>query len=84
MEPQGMEQGLAPTAAPQGGGLAQQGQEQGMQEAVEQVIAMLQQGKSPEELVQMGVPEELIQMAMQMLQQEQQQQPQAGLAGQGM
>ena len=77
-------------------GLAQQsaGQEQQaggaeeaqLQELVMQVIQMLQQGVSPEELLQKGVPEEIIQMAMQMLQQQggqEQGQPQVPNSPQG-
>ena len=86
-----MQQGGAPAQqAPQdGGGLAQQGQQQNMQQAVEQVIALLQQGHTPEELIKGGIPAELVKMAVQMLQQEAQQQGQGqgqpqGLAGQGM
>jgi hypothetical protein len=45
------------------------GNEAKMQELVEQVVQMLQQGTSPEELLQMGVPEEIIQYALQMLEQ---------------
>jgi len=40
-----------------------------MQELIEQVVQMLQQGTSPEELLQMGVPEEIIQYALEMLEQ---------------
>lgn len=49
------------------------GQPQVNQQMVQQVVALLQQGISPEELAQQGVPVEVIQMAIQMLQQ----QPQA-------
>lgn len=40
-------------------------------EMLEQVVMMLQQGASPEELLQMGVPKELIMQAMEMLTSEQ-------------
>jgi hypothetical protein len=74
-------------------GLAQQtaGPQQGMgqgagQPTIEQVMQMLAQGASPEKLVQMGVPPEMIQAAIEALmgQQGQQQQmapEQEGLAG---
>jgi len=41
-----------------------------MQELLQQVMQMLQQGTSPEELLQMGVPKEIIDYAIQMLQQQ--------------
>lgn len=67
----------------QGQGLAQQqamGQQQPQQQVgVEQVAAMLMQGVTPEELVQKGVPVQVIEQAMMLIQQ--QQQPQAGDAG---
>lgn len=54
-------------------GLSQQasggGQEEQMKQLIMQVVQLLQQGRSPEELLQMGVPKEVIQYAMQMLQQ---------------
>jgi len=37
---------------------------------IAQIIELLKQGKTPEELLQMGVPQELLQQAMAMLQQE--------------
>ena len=65
----------------------------GNRQMIEQVKAALMQGMSPEELVQNGVPQEVVQMAIQELQAEQGQQAQAqgpavtpagqGLAGQG-
>lgn len=62
-------------------GLAGQGQEQMMA----QIVEALRQGMSPEELVQRGVPQELVQAAMQVLDQEMQAQQmpegQMGLAG---
>jgi len=52
---------------------------------LKQVVELLMQGVSPEELMQQGVPQEVIQAAMQIIQQQQAQQQQAqpeGLAGQ--
>lgn len=73
-----MEPGLA--AAMAGG--------QGMQQTapmrdVGQVVQMLKQGVSPEQLLQQGVPEELIRAAMEIVSKEATQVPaeQAGLAG---
>jgi len=58
---------------------------QGSQQMMSQVVEALRQGISPEELVQRGVPQELIQAAVQILQQEaqaqQMPQEQMGLAG---
>jgi hypothetical protein len=69
-------------------GLAQQmaGPQQGMgQPTIEQVMQMLAQGASPEELVQMGVPPEMVQAAIEALmgqgQQQQMAPEQEGLAG---
>ena len=45
--------------------------QQKMKELIVQVAQMLQQGRSPEELMQMGVPQEIIQAAMQLLKQSQ-------------
>jgi len=75
----------------QGMGLAQQGPQapQGGI-SVEQVAQMLMQGADPQELLQKGIPAEIIKAAIQMLQQQQQAQqsqpqqaPQPGLAGMG-
>ena len=44
---------------------------QATMEDVGQVIQLLQSGKSPEELLALGVPEAIIMQAIQMLQQEQ-------------
>jgi len=72
------EQGLAMMA---GGGRQPQGQGIGMEE----VIQMLMQGTQPEELIQMGIPEELVIQAIQILKQQIQGQREApvqdGLAG---
>ncbi len=77
--------GLAASGAPQG-------QQAGMEEMVMKVAELLAQGVNPQDLLAQGVPQEIIDMAVQMLQQEQQV-PQApmvnnsvqgqGLAGQG-
>jgi hypothetical protein len=70
--------GLAATQQP-----AMDGSGQG-QQVVMQAVEMLASGMSPEELVQQGIPAEVVQMAMQILAQESQQpMPQAdmGLAG---
>ena len=52
---------------------------------VEQVVQMLMQGISPEELMQQGVPQEVIMMAIELVKQEAAPQPmspeQEGLAG---
>ena len=56
-------QGLSKAA---GGGM----DEAKMQELLQQVMQMLQQGTTPEELLQMGVPKEIIDYAIQMLQQQ--------------
>lgn len=84
MEPQG--QGLAAQGA-------QQGQQQQLQQMLQQVIQMLMQGANPDDLIKQGVPPEVVQQAIQIIQQ-QQGQPQssdgdvdpqqAGLAAQGM
>ena len=72
-----MPQGLAGMSAGQPQGQMPQGPGQQMS-TVEEVIDMLLQGAKPEELVQMGIPEELIMQAMQMLQK--QSAPEQGLA----
>ena len=51
-------------------GLAQQGVGRGQQQQqqlLEEVVAMLQQGATPEQLMQMGVPAELIDAAIEIL-----------------
>ena len=69
-----MEEGLA----------AQVGQDQQQAQMVQQVMEMLVQGATPEELVQQGVPASVIEMAVKMLREQQQlmmpQQQDAGLA----
>ena len=78
------EQGLAQQAASNGSGnLGQQ------QISVEELVELLLQGITPEELVQAGVPQQLVEQAMAMAQQMAAQQgpTQAaaeGLAAQGM
>ena len=66
-------------------GLAQQSAGQGRQQMLMQVVDALASGMSPEELIQQGVPEDVIMAAMQILEQQQgaEQIPpeQAGLAG---
>lgn len=75
-------------------GLAAQGQMQGQQgptteQMVQKVAELLAQGVTPEQLIEKGVPQEIIDMAMQLLQQGQQvQQPaqvmtEDGLASRG-
>ena len=49
-------------------GLAQQGANR--QPTVREVVELLKQGVKPEELIKYGIPEEMIQAAMQMLTQE--------------
>ena len=72
-----MPQGLAGMSAGKSQGQMPQGPDQHIP-TVEEVIDMLLQGAKPEELVQMGIPEELIMQAMQMLQR--QSAPEQGLA----
>lgn len=63
-------------------GLAQQGAQAQQQQMLDQVVQMLMQGMSPEELQAQGVPAQLIQMAMQIVEQQQQQQGQMQPQGQ--
>lgn len=66
------------------GGLASKGIVPSKMTSVKDVVAMLMQGMEPEELVQNGIPEELVQQAMQVLMQQmsqEQQEPVSGLAG---
>lgn len=67
------QQGLAAQAAPQ---------EQMMRD-LDQVVQMIKQGVTPEELLQMGVPEQLIMAAMEVIGQQANAVPQGqeGLAG---
>ena len=50
-------------------GLAASGQQQEIEMAVAEIIKMLQNGVSPNDLAQQGVPPELIELAMQQLSQ---------------
>lgn len=52
-------------------GLAQQGAQAQQQQMLDQIVQMLMQGMSPEELQAQGVPAQLIQMAMQIVEQQQ-------------
>ena len=55
---------------------------QGSMPSVGQVVSMLRQGASPNELVQRGVPVELVQQAMEVIKRQTEVGPeQAGLAG---
>jgi hypothetical protein len=65
MMPMGQEQGLAA----QGAGMGPDPQ------MIAEVVEMLRMGRSPTELAEMGVPIDVIEMAMMQLQQEMQQQP---------
>lgn len=44
-----------------------------MEEVLQEVIRMLEQGTTPEQLLEMGVPQELLEQALMMLQQGQKQ-----------
>jgi len=69
MEPQG--QSLA--AAGMGEAVSpQEDQQAQMKELVMKVVQLLMSGKTPEELLKMGVPKEVIDMAIQLIQQQQQ------------
>ena len=58
-------------------GQGQAPQPQSQQGSIEQVIELLMKGATPEELLQMGVPEEMIRQAIELVQQHQAQQQQA-------
>ena len=64
-------QGLAAQA------MQQEAQGQGQMPTVEQIIQLLMEGRTPEELIQAGVPQELVEQAMMIIQQEMQAQQQA-------
>ena len=66
------------TMGRQAGGQGQQ-QRQGKMPSVEEVIALLMQGVDPQKLIEMGIPQELIMQAIQVLEQQlaQQEQPSA-------
>ena len=65
------EQGLAASGIGQGGG----------QMTIDQVIQAIMQGANPEDLLQMGVPQQLIDEAMKILMAQTQPPAQEGLAG---
>ena len=71
-------------AARQGQGMGQQDGTGPNRQMIDQIKSALVQGANPEELVQQGVPPELIDIAMQELQAEAQQQPQMAQAPQGL
>lgn len=52
--------------------------EQGALPTVEEVIALLLEGRTPEELVQLGIPPEMIMQAIEILEQEMASGPQGG------
>ena len=65
-------------------GLAEQGMAQVDPQMVQQVATMLAQGVSPEELVNQGVPPQVVEMAMAMLQEQAAQQQQTQVAPDGL
>lgn len=65
------EQGLAASGMGQGGG----------QMTVDQVVQAIMQGANPDELLQMGVPQQVIDEAMKILMAQTQPPAQEGLAG---
>lgn len=64
------EQGLAQQAVGPQQGMGQGNRQQEMQQLVIQVMQLLQQGITPEELLKEGVPQQIIDVAMQLLQQQ--------------
>jgi hypothetical protein len=65
-------------------GLAQQGMQSQIDPAmIQQIIALIKQGITPEELIAQGVPQELIAIAMEQIQIEAQTVNSGGLAAQG-
>ena len=68
-------QGMAAMGVPQGQ------PQQAMQMTVQQVVDAIIQGANPEDLLKMGVPQELIDQAMMILMEQTQPQGQEGLAG---
>lgn len=66
-----MEQGLAQQSAQQGLGMGGQGNPE---QRVEEVVQMLMQGADPEELLQQGVPMEIIKTAIELIMAQEQQQ----------
>jgi len=69
------EQGLGQMMAQQ-----QQGQNPTMQD-MQQVVMMLQQGKTPQELVALGIPEAIVAKAVQIMQQMQENERQSQQSG---
>ena len=65
-----MEQGLAAQSAGQGMGMGGQGSPEQM---IQQVVQMLMEGVDPEQLVQQGVPIEVIQAAIEIIMAQEQQ-----------
>lgn len=65
-----MEQGLAAQSAGQGMGMGGQGNPEQM---VQQVVQMLMQGANPDELLQQGVPMEVIKAAIEIIMAQEQQ-----------
>ena len=65
-------------------GLAEQGMAQVDPQMVQQVATMLAQGVSPEELMSQGVPQQVVEMAMAMLQEQAAQQQQTQVAPDGL
>ena len=76
-----IEQGLAQQQAMQG--QPQGGEQQISEDMIRQVAELLAQGMTPEELLERGVPKEVIEMAMQVISSQATDVPieQAGLAG---
>lgn len=58
-------------------GLAAESAQQTQQVSVEQVLEMLMQGADPEQLLKQGIPMEIIEQALQIIMQQQQQGQQA-------
>jgi len=68
MEPQGLaQQGAQQVQGQQEPGMLQGMDQQQMMPLVQQVAKLLAQGVSPQELLQQGVPEEIIDAAMKMV-----------------
>jgi len=67
-----MEQGLAAQSAGQGMGMGMGGQGS-PEQMIQQVVQMLMEGVDPEQLVQQGVPIEIIQAAIEIIMAQEQQ-----------
>ena len=76
-QPTAPSQTMGRQAGGQGRGQGQQ-QRQGKMPSVEEVITLLMQGVDPQKLIEMGVPQELIMQAIQVLEQQLAQQEQSG------